>query len=95
MGANPEQAARREIDRLLAASGWAVQDVAAADLHAARGVALREFPLNPGHGTAEGAGHEFAQKITYRTTGSKPEELIKALRASYYPRIAGTDPRTT
>ena len=35
-------------------------------------------------------GNEFAQKITYRTTGSKPEDLIKAFRTSYYPRIAVT-----
>ncbi|MBK6864783.1 MAG: DEAD/DEAH box helicase family protein [Ideonella sp.] len=52
-GAPPEQLARREIDRLLAAAGWAVQDFKAADLQAARGVALREFELNPGHGTAD------------------------------------------
>ncbi|MBI4996863.1 MAG: DEAD/DEAH box helicase family protein [Rhodocyclales bacterium] len=37
-----------------------------------------------------GRGNEFAQKITYRTTGAKPEELIKAFRTSYYPRIAVT-----
>ncbi|MCM8595528.1 type I restriction-modification enzyme R subunit C-terminal domain-containing protein, partial [Accumulibacter sp.] len=37
-----------------------------------------------------GRGNEFAQKITYRTTGNKPEELIKAFRTSYYPRIAVT-----
>ncbi|MCK7499973.1 MAG: DEAD/DEAH box helicase family protein [Comamonadaceae bacterium] len=49
----PEQQARAEIDRLLAAAGWAVQDVKAADLHAARGVAIREFQLNPGHGFAD------------------------------------------
>ena len=48
-----EQPARQEIDRLLAAAGWAVQDFKAADIHAARGVALREFELNPGHGTAD------------------------------------------
>lgn len=52
MGATEEQA-REEIDRLLAAAGWAVQDVGAANLHAARGVALREFELNVGHGTAD------------------------------------------
>jgi type I restriction enzyme R subunit len=40
-----------------------------------------------------GRGNEFAQKITYRTAGSKPEELIKAFRTSYYPRIAVTDTR--
>ena len=49
----PEQQARTEIDRLLAAAGWAVQDVKAVHLHAARGVALREFELNPGYGTAD------------------------------------------
>jgi type I restriction enzyme R subunit len=37
-----------------------------------------------------GRGNEFAQKITYRTTGTKPEELIKSFRTSYYPRIAVT-----
>ncbi len=35
-------------------------------------------------------GNEFAQKITYKTTGSKPEELIASFRNSYYPRIAVT-----
>jgi len=51
--ANPEQVARQEIDRLLVAAGWVVQDIASANLHATRGVALREFPLNPGHGHAD------------------------------------------
>jgi type I restriction enzyme R subunit len=37
-----------------------------------------------------GRGNEFAQKMTYRTTGGKSEELIKAFRASYYPRISVT-----
>ena len=49
----PEERARAEIDRLLALAGWAVQDFRTADLRAARGVALREFELNPGHGTAD------------------------------------------
>ena len=31
----PEQEARAEIDRLLAAAGWSVQDFKAADIHAA------------------------------------------------------------
>lgn len=53
MSAAPEQRAREAINRLLAAADWAVQDVKAADLHAARGVALREFELNAGHGTAD------------------------------------------
>ncbi len=50
---NPEERARQSIDRLLTAAGWAVQDFKVADLHAARGVALREFELNPGHGTSD------------------------------------------
>jgi type I restriction enzyme R subunit len=37
-----------------------------------------------------GKGNEFAQKITYKTTGTKPEELIARFRNSYYPRIAVT-----
>ncbi len=49
----PEQRARYEIDRLLTAAGWAVQDVAAANIHAARGVAVRELPLAPGFGVAD------------------------------------------
>ncbi len=51
--ANPEQRARQDIDALLTAAGWAVQDVAHVDLHAARGVAVREFPLAAGHGFAD------------------------------------------
>jgi hypothetical protein len=50
---NPEERARQSIDRPLTAAGWAVQDYEAADLTAARGVALREFELNLGHGTAD------------------------------------------
>ncbi|MDP3795428.1 MAG: type I restriction-modification enzyme R subunit C-terminal domain-containing protein [bacterium] len=37
-----------------------------------------------------GRGNDFAQKITYRTTGTSPEQLIKDFRTSYYPRIAVT-----
>ena len=49
----PEQQARRAIDDLLTAAGWAVQDVATADIRAARGVAIREFPLKAGYGFAD------------------------------------------
>lgn len=48
----PEQEARQKIDQLLQAAGWVVQDVKAANIHAGRGVALREFPL-PGYGFAD------------------------------------------
>jgi len=49
----PEQRARAEIDRLLVAAGWSVQDLATVDLRAAKGVAIREFGLTAGHGTAD------------------------------------------
>ena len=49
----PEQRARVSIDALLDAAGWSVQDAAAANIHAARGVAIREFPLKTGHGFAD------------------------------------------
>jgi type I restriction enzyme, R subunit len=32
--------------------------------------------------------NDFCQKITYRTTGKKPEELLQEFRTAYYPRIA-------
>ena len=35
-------------------------------------------------------GNDFAQKITYKTTGTKPEDLIASFRNSYNPRIAVT-----
>jgi len=46
----PERRTRTDIDRLHARAGRAVQDAGATDLHAARGVALSEFELNPGCG---------------------------------------------
>lgn len=44
----PEQTARVEIDTLLAAAGWLVQDYRALNLAAGRGIALREVPLKSG-----------------------------------------------
>ncbi|MDP3373202.1 MAG: type I restriction-modification enzyme R subunit C-terminal domain-containing protein [Hydrogenophaga sp.] len=49
----PEARARQTIDALLTAAGWHVCDVASANMYAATGVAIREFPLNPGHGFAD------------------------------------------
>ena len=49
----PEDAARESIDAALEQAGWAVQDADKANLHASRGVALREFPLKKGHGFAD------------------------------------------
>jgi type I restriction enzyme R subunit len=49
----PEQEARIEIDRMLHESGWLVQDVKSVNLHAGRGVAICEFPLERGFGYAD------------------------------------------
>ena len=49
----PEQQARVNIDRLLEQAGWTIQDTGAVNLYAARGVAVREFRLKPGHGRAD------------------------------------------
>lgn len=37
-----------------------------------------------------GKGDEFCKKITYKTMGDKPEDLIASFRNSYHPRIAVT-----
>lgn len=37
-----------------------------------------------------GKGNDFCQKITYKTTGDKPENIIASFRNSYNPRIAVT-----
>jgi type I restriction enzyme R subunit len=45
---NPEQQSRLQIDAMLAASGWIVQDYKAFNPSAGRGIALREVPLKSG-----------------------------------------------
>ncbi len=37
-----------------------------------------------------GRGNDFCQKITYKTTGKKPEDLLAEFRNSFNPRIAVT-----
>jgi len=49
----PEDRARVDIDRQLTEAGWIVQDADKTDLHAGRGIAIREFPLARGHGKAD------------------------------------------
>ena len=53
MSKTPEEEARETIDKMLGQSGWDVQDVENANIHAKKGVAIGEFPLNPGHGFAD------------------------------------------
>ncbi len=50
---NSEAHARETIDRLLTEAGWKVVDRDQVNIHAARGVAVREFSLKPGHGEAD------------------------------------------
>jgi type I restriction enzyme R subunit len=47
---SPEASARRHIDAALTGAGWLIQDRDAMNLHAGRGVAVREFKLAEGHG---------------------------------------------
>ena len=49
----PEQQARVNIDRLLTQAGWAVQNTDSLNLYASSGVAMREFALESGHGSAD------------------------------------------
>ncbi|MCB1763256.1 MAG: type I restriction endonuclease subunit R, partial [Gammaproteobacteria bacterium] len=48
-----EQQARAIIDRLLKQSGWHLCDANEANIHSHRGVAVREFALQSGHGFAD------------------------------------------
>ena len=50
---NPEQQAREKIDGLLEAAGWAICNPSEANIAGSRGVAIREFPLQQGHGFAD------------------------------------------
>ncbi|MBI5618588.1 MAG: DEAD/DEAH box helicase family protein [Gammaproteobacteria bacterium] len=98
--ANKELQAREEIDRLLGAAGWRVCDAAQANIHAARGVAIREFPL-PGHGFADyllyvdgkAAGVVEAKKIGATLTGVEvqSDKYTKGLPAGL-PRWASPLP---
>ncbi|WP_027714110.1 DEAD/DEAH box helicase family protein [Desulfuromonas sp. TF] len=71
-----EQEARQQIDGLLIACGWRVQDASAVNIHAGRGVAIREFSL-PGYGYADyllyvdgkAAGVIEAKKVGTTLTG--------------------------
>ena len=73
----PEQEARTQIDALLEKVGWSVQDAGSVNLYERRGVAVREFGLNPGHGTADyllyvdqkAAGVVEAKPAGYTLTG--------------------------
>jgi type I restriction enzyme, R subunit len=50
---SPEKRARQNIDAAQRAAGWVIQDARAANIQAGRGVAVREFPRERGHGYAD------------------------------------------
>lgn len=49
----PEAQALQTINALLTPAGWHVFNVASTNLRGATGVAIREFPLDAGHGFAD------------------------------------------
>ena len=49
----PEELAREKIDAALETAGWTVQDRAEMNVYVSQGVAIREFPLKPGHGIVD------------------------------------------
>ena len=51
--ATPEDQAREFIDALLIQAGWIIQDSNQVNLSAGRGVVIRNFPLEKGHGFAD------------------------------------------
>ncbi len=53
MTPGPEDISREQIDRMPVSAGWAVQDAKAVNLYAKQGVAIREFELKSGFGTAD------------------------------------------
>jgi len=53
MPITPEDRARETIDRLLTGAGWTIQSRDETNINAARGVAIRQFPLKPGYGEAD------------------------------------------
>jgi hypothetical protein len=49
----PKAEAGQSIPRLQQQSGWYVCDMAQSNLHASRGLAIREFPFNMGYDVAD------------------------------------------
>ena len=77
----PEQRARFEIDRLLTAGGWTIQDYKRINLGAARGVAVREFRMGEGFDSSDyllfvdrgAVGVIEAKKAGVTLTGVEPQ----------------------
>lgn len=71
MAKRPEDVAREKIDENLIKAGWYVCDLVDANVHAHKGLAIREFPLKKGHG--------FADYLLY--VDSKAAGVVEAKKA--------------
>ena len=77
----PEQRARRKIDSALTTAGWTVQSRDEINLDAGRGLAIREFMMEPGYGYADyllfvdgqAVGALEAKKEGFGLTGVEPQ----------------------
>ena len=86
----PEEKARQEIDRMLAASGWQVQSMQNLNLGAAYGIAVREFPLTTGFADyllfanrkAVGVIEAKAQGITLSEVANQSDKYLSGLPAN-------------
>lgn len=74
----PEQEARKAIDRLLEQAGWVVRDVTQANIHAARGVQTRDFS-SPGYGFSES---EESDCRRHRQQGGAVVMFMRAVKTS-------------
>lgn len=72
MAMTPEEKARQEIDRLLIAAGWQVQDYRDMNLGADLGVAIREFSLDSGRADYL----LFVDRVAVGAIEAKPEGTI-------------------
>jgi len=81
---NQEEQAREIIDHLLTAAGWVVVDRDQVNIHAVRGVAVREFTLKANHGEADYLLYvdgQVAELVVEKKKGADPE-----YRATYVSR---------
>ena len=70
----PERKARRIIDANLEAAGWLVQSHDDLDLAAGSGIAVREFPMKPGFGTADYV--LYVDRMAIGAIEAKPEGTL-------------------
>jgi type I restriction enzyme R subunit len=71
----PEQRAREQIDALLRAAGWVIQDMAELNRNAAEGVAAREFPM-------AGGPCDYLLFVGGKACGVIGAEIVESLQAA-------------